>query len=380
VTMSIAVLRNRLWDIDFTINRTLVYGTLTAVLVLLFAFSLWIISLVARDFAGSPIIAVIVAGGLFVLIFRPVRNAIQRFIDQRFYKIYIDYRKERPAPLPPLSAESFPRAHFNEYTDLALAGQGGMSEVYKAQHPTLHRAVAIKLMNQQMREDARANRFFEREVFTLRALDHPNVIKVLDAGEVEGRPYMVMEFIAGPALNEVVKNDGKLERAQALAILREIAAALDYLHAKQIIHRDVKPANVLMDEAAESPRAVLTDFGLAKFIGDVSVESQSGIAGTFAYIAPEQIQARADIDGRADIYSFGAMAYQLLTGELPFKHDNPGALLIAHMLQPAPDARDIDPGLSPEAAHALQKALAKEPAARFNAARDLVDALNLDQP
>jgi tRNA A-37 threonylcarbamoyl transferase component Bud32 len=377
-TMGIAVLRYRLWDIDFAINRTMVYGTLTALLLALFALSLWIISLVAQDFTASPFVAVVLAGIIFAAIFRPTGAALQRFVDRRFYRIYIDYRKPRAAPLPPLSPESFPHAHFTEYTNLTPAGQGGMSTVFRAIHPTLKREVAIKMMREHMQNDDTVNRYFEREVFTLRKLEHPNIIRIFDAGEIDSRPYMVMEFIDGPVLDAFLDNQGKLDKQQAARILKAIASALDYLHEHHIVHRDVKPANVMLDESAEdSPRPVLTDFGLAKVLGDISVESQSGVAGTFAYIAPEQIQAREDIDGRADIYAFGAMAFQLLTGELPFKNDNAGALLIAHMLHPAPNAYERDPDIPLETALAIQRAMAKDPAMRFESATAFVAALGM---
>lgn len=133
----------------------------------------------------------------------------------------------------------------------------------------------------------------------------------------------------------------------------------------------------MLENQAGAIRLVLTDFGIAKFLGGHTVMTQTGgMLGTFDYIAPEQIQGAAEVDGRADVYAFGVMAYQMLTGELPFKHHNPGALLIAHLSQPAPDPREVMPGLSREAAHALQRALAKSPAERFAAAGEFVAALN----
>ena len=152
---------------------------------------------------------------------------------------------------------------------------------------------------------------------------------------------------------------------------------LDYLHKKNIVHRDVKPGNILLDESSDTRRPVLTDFGLAKLIGDTTIASQSGVAGTFAYIAPEQIQARQDLDGRADIYALGVMAFQLLTGDLPFKHENPGAVLIAHMLHPVPDAYKRNPELSHETSLAIQKAMSKDPSMRYATAGEFVSALGI---
>jgi serine/threonine-protein kinase len=185
---------------------------------------------------------------------------------------------------------------------------------------------------------------------------------------------MVMEFIEGDVLSDLLKN-GRLDLETTLQFLKPISAALDYLHANNIVHRDVKPGNIMLDKASKQVRPIITDFGLAKVLGDSSLVSQSAVAGTFAYIAPEQIEARRDVDGRADIYALGVMTYQMLTGELPFKYENQGALLIAHMLHAPPDAREKAPDLPEHVAEAIQKAMSKKPSERFGTAREFVSAL-----
>jgi len=191
---------------------------------------------------------------------------------------------------------------------------------------------------------------------------------------VDNRPYIVMEFVQGSVLAELVKN-GKLSLETAAGMLKPICSALDYMHDHRIIHRDIKPGNIMVDAAGPIPRPLLMDFGLAKVLGDTSLVSHSMVAGTFAYIAPEQIEARENIDGRADIYALGVMTYQLLTGELPFKHEQQGALLIAHMLHAAPDAREKASDLSENASRAIQRAMSKKPFERFNTAAEFVSAL-----
>jgi tRNA A-37 threonylcarbamoyl transferase component Bud32 len=378
-TMAIAVLRYRLWDIDFAINRSLVYSALTVILVILFALTLRVVSVLAQDLNTAPLFAVVVSAIIFGLLYRPLYRNLQKFIDRNFYHIYIDYQKSRRATVPLFEPGAFPSAHFHEYNGLEVAGRGGMAEVYKATHPRLNRVVAIKLMREAIQDDPLMRLYFEREARALRDLDHPNVIRVLDVGKVDNRPYIVMEFIDGPILSELLKN-GRLERETILTFLKPIASALDYLHARDIIHRDVKPGNIMIDREDMFARPVLTDFGLAKVLGDTSLVSQSAVAGTFAYIAPEQIEARRDIDGRADIYALGVMTYQLLTGELPFQHEHQGALLIAHMLHAPPDAREKNSALSEGAAKAIQTAMAKKPQERYTTASEFITALENENP
>jgi hypothetical protein len=229
ISVAFAILRYRLWDIDFAINRSLVYGSLTFILLGLFAISLWAVSMAAANFEAAPLIAMPVAAAVFALLFAPLRRGLQRFIDRRFYHINIEYLKPVRSALPPIDQVPFPRAHFDDYTGLELAGRGGMAEVYRAVHPTLQRLVAIKIMRETIQDDPTMHVYFERESRALTKLDHPNIIKVLDVGRVDDRPYIVMEFIDGPALNSVLKNS-KLDRQTALNILKPVCAALDYLH------------------------------------------------------------------------------------------------------------------------------------------------------
>lgn len=386
IATGIAILHYRLYDIDIIINRTLVYGGLTILLVALFGGSLFIISRVFQAFTSGQqsVVALVVAALFFGLLFQPTRLRLQQFVDRRFYGIQIDYQPVRLKQPFPAIARPTAATQFGTYKNLELIGRGGMAEVYKAHHPTLNRPVAIKILPAQLATEADFRNRFVREAQTIATLKHPNIVQVFDFGEVENTYYMVMEHIAGPDLGDFLRSNGPLSLDQAKPIIQDIASALDYSHAENLVHRDIKPSNVMLEpitapdvDGQQHPqRAVLMDFGIAKIVGSATRFTQTGgVLGTFDYIAPEQIEASGDIDGRADVYALGIMVYQMLTGELPFQHHNPGALLIAHMTRPAPDPRDVVPDLSREAAQALQRALAKNPTDRYNTAGEFVKAL-----
>jgi len=375
----------RLWDVDFVINRSLVYIGLTALLLVGFigCFLLLHIGLAPLVGQEQPILAVGLAAAVMAGLFHPTRNFLRRLIDKNVYGIELDYQKaaqERKALAKVLQEQADAATHFQDYTNLKLLGRGGMGEVYLSEHPTLHRPAAIKIMplQQALAEDARKR--FIREAQITAKLQHPNIVQVFDVGENNGAPYMVMEYINGSSLSKILEERGRLPLADAQPILRDIAAALDYAHQQGIVHRDIKPSNVMVElaPANDGPirRAVLMDFGIAKMYASVTRLTGTGMmVGTLSYIAPEQIQGEPNVGGTADIYSLGIMAYEMLTGVLPFQQTNPGAVLMAHLMQPPPDPRDIIEDIPRAVARAIIQAMAKTPAERFQTAGEMIAAM-----
>jgi tRNA A-37 threonylcarbamoyl transferase component Bud32 len=378
LTIGFSILRYRLWDIDFIVNRSLVYGTLTGMLGIIFLGVIFLLQAVfqALTGGGQSTLAAIVATLCVAAIFTPTRNRLRRFVDRRLYNIEIDYQKPKPI-LAENAANS--KTNLGPYTGLELIGRGGMAEVFKVMHPTLNRTVAIKMLPTHFLQDAHLRKRFEREAKMLAAFKHPNIVEVFEFGESGGIPYIVMEYIQGEDLREYLNHTGTLALESAIPFLKDVASALDYAHTQQLVHRDIKPSNIMLEQhsanAQEIQRAVLMDFGIAKLLSSAT-QLTTGVLGTFDYMSPEQIQEAEVIDGRVDVYAFTAMIFQMLTGRLPFVNSNPGALLIAHLTQPPPDPRQFMPDLPDALTPILQRGLAKLPQDRYSTAGELVNELD----
>jgi hypothetical protein len=264
-----------------------------------------------------------------------------------------------------------------QYRLIRLLGHGGMGAVYLARDLTLDREVAIKVVKTASEGRDMYERF-RREARTAAKLSHPNIVPLHAFGEVEGMPYFVMGYVRGESLADRLRRDGKLPEEEARRIFAEIADALDHAHRQGVIHRDIKPDNVLLED--ESGRALLTDFGVAKAVGKGETLTRLGnVVGTPHYMSPEQASGRADIDGRSDIYSLGVMAYAMLAGRLPFEGSTPADVLTKHLTQEPAPLRSVAPTVSDSTVEAVERCLAKDPAARWPDARSLKLALGVTE-
>ncbi len=243
-----------------------------------------------------------------------------------------------------------------------VVGQGGMSTVYKAHDSLLERNVALKVLHQQYNEDEDFVERFKREARSVAQLQHPNIVTVIDRGEEAGRQYIVFEFIDGENLKELVVRKGRLDLRDALEIALEVARGLAFAHDHGLVHRDVKPQNVLLNGDG---RAKVTDFGIARSLDVDHGMTQTGtILGTSNYIAPEQASGQP-VDAHTDVYSLGIVLYEMLTGELPFPGESFVAVAMKHIQEPAPNVLDVRGDVPLRVAEMIDRALEKDPEHRF---------------
>jgi serine/threonine protein kinase len=245
-------------------------------------------------------------------------------------------------------------------------GTGGMAVVYRARDPYMQRQVAIKVLAYQLTSDTLYQEYFQREAEVIAALEHPCIVPVFDFGRHGNQPYIVMRYMAGGSLQDRL-DEGGLKARDMAHIVERVAEGLDAAHARDIIHRDVKPANILFDTSGE---AFLSDFGLAKSLNRSTGMTGALFVGTPEYMSPEQVRNER-LDGRSDIYALGVTLFYALTGRLPYRDDSPLATAVLHVTQPVPSILAVKPDLLPTWEDIIAKAMAKVPAERYATAGDL---------
>ena len=264
---------------------------------------------------------------------------------------------------------------FAGYTIESVLGTGGMGAVYLAKHPRLPRRDALKLLNPAFSNDPNFRARFEREADLASGLIHRNIVAVYDRGAVDGQLWISMQYVAGVDASVAARaGDGSMTPHRVVHIISEVGAGLDFAHRSGLLHRDVKPANILLaapDDPSEPEHVLLTDFGIAKSTDEVQHLTGTGnLLATLAYASPEQIEARP-LDHRVDIYALGCVLYELLTGSVPFPESSPFATMTAHLKNPPPRPSEKVPWLPPGFDAVVAKAMAKNPDDRYNSCREL---------
>ena len=269
-------------------------------------------------------------------------------------------------------ADGLIAGQFAGYRIDSRVGRGGMGVVYRATDLALDRSVALKVLDDELAKDPAFRRRFVTESKLAASLDHPNVVPIYAAGDCDGMPYIAMRFVPGADLRSVLRGEGRLQPERVARIIAQVASALDAAHAHGLVHRDVKPANVLV---TPEDHVYLTDFGLTKRVSPDTEATRTGVVlGTLNYMAPEQIRG-STIGSYTDIYSLGCMTVHLLTGEVPFPVETEEAKLWAHVSEPPPRPSERVPGLGQAFDPIVARAMAKVPEQRYASAGQVGEAM-----
>jgi Protein kinase domain/TPM domain len=255
---------------------------------------------------------------------------------------------------------------FAGYTIVRRLGTGGMGQVYLAQHPRLPRRDALKILPRELTANDEFRQRFNREADLAANLYHEHIVGIHDRGEYQGQLWISMDYVEGTDAAQLIRTQypSGMPKAQVVEIISAVADALDYAHSRGLLHRDVKPANILLTDTSPRRRILLADFGIAREIGEISgLTATNMLVGTTAYCAPEQLQG-SNLDGKADQYALGCTAFNLLTGSAPFHHSNPAVLITQHLSAPPPHISQRRPELA-DLDEAFAKALAKQPDDRY---------------
>lgn len=272
-------------------------------------------------------------------------------------------------PLPP--SPDGPAVLEGKWELLEEVGRGGMGHVHLARDIRLDRTVAVKMLAPAIREHPELIQRFEREARLLARLEHPNLVPIYAVGQTEGLPFIVMKALQGQSLHDLVATKGPLGVQQVVPLLRQICAGLQFLHDRNVIHRDVKPSNVFV---GEDGHVTLLDLGLATDFQDQTLTRTGMVLGTPAYMSPEQIRKATEVDNRSDLYSVACVLFEVLTGSPPFGGESDFSIMQAQISEPAPDPRTLRPQLPDAVVRVLLTALSKDPVSRYPTANDLFAA------
>lgn len=261
----------------------------------------------------------------------------------------------------------------NRYEIITKIGAGGMANVYQARCTILNRIVTVKILREELAEDKDFVRRFQMEAQAVASLSHPNIVSIYDVGEEDGLPYLVMEYVEGTNLKEMIRRRGALPPSEAISIGIQVCAALEHAHSKGIIHRDIKPHNILVTPGG---RVKVTDFGLARVLSiPCATVTQSGtVMGSVHYFSPEQARGE-EATPQSDIYSLGVVLYEAVSGKVPFQGDNPVSIALKHIQDDPPGLRNVNPAIPEELEKIIFRAMSKSPARRFQSAREMQKAL-----
>src|SRR3954470_22422172 len=262
---------------------------------------------------------------------------------------------------------------FADHIIRGVAGRGGMGVVYRGVHLALKREVALKVIASEFSADKEFRTRFQDEATAAASIQHPHVIPIYHAGEEDGLLFVTMRYVEGTDLARLLMTRGRLAPEAAVRVTAQIAAGLEAAHARGLVHRDVKPANVLLEGASGEGAALLTDFGLTKQIG--RERTQAGVfVGTFDYAAPEQFRG-TEVDARTDVYALGCVLYQALSGRVPYPVETDAAKMYAHMETPPPPVNVLAEDVPEALSEVVRRAMAKDPAERYQSASELRAAL-----
>jgi serine/threonine protein kinase len=262
----------------------------------------------------------------------------------------------------------------NRYEIIAKLGSGGMAHVYRARCTVLNRIVTVKVMRKELAEDKDFVHRFQIEAQAVALLSHPNIVSIYDVGEENGLPYLVMEYVEGDNLKEIIRQKGALSPAETVNIGIQVCAALDHAHSKGIIHRDIKPHNILVTPGG---RVKVADFGMARFLSvpGATVTQSGTVMGSVHYFSPEQARGE-EASYQSDLYSLGVVLYEAVSGHVPYQGDNPITIALKHIQEQPPGLRLENPSIPEELEQIILKAMARDKEMRFKSAKEMQKALS----